>query len=119
MTADEDKGYQSWLAELPSKVREVAAKYPSSKCYRSTENPLFHYKISSYGEHKDTGDVTLTLVHGRDSMRPGIATFGQPPDQLLPCDCGKWEPPTPEQKAATAEWIEQERARFERERSRN
>lgn len=50
--------------------------------------------------------MTLTLVHGSDSYLPGVATFGQPPEQLTPCGCGKWRQPTREQVAAMHERLE-------------
>ena len=96
LTAEE---LEAWCAGLPAHVAEVVRKYPPDRCYRSTQNPRFHYVIYSYEENAPSTVVTLKLVHGADSTLPGIATFGQPVDQLLPCDCGKWKQPSEEQVA--------------------
>jgi len=104
-----DDEWQVWVSERPEAVRAAARRWPGCSggklvCYRSTENPRFHYTIYSYAE-TPTG-VTCSLVHGRDSTLPGITTFGQPLEQLIRCDCGKWDPPTVEQKRATHKRLE-------------
>lgn len=108
---------EAWCAQLPDFVAAVARKYPPDRCYRSTQNPRFHYVIGSYEEN--AGNVcTLKLVHGRDSTLPGVATFGQPPDQLIECDCGKWEPPTDGQTAVTGAWLKAEGKRDRKRKKR-
>lgn len=114
---------QRWIDELPPTVRAVYDRFPVSQpsgalaCYRSTEDPRYHYTIHSYDEgvNKQTGarmPVTVTLIHGSDSTSPGIATFGQDPEQLIVCNCGEWRPPTAAQLEATRRGIE----RLKRER---
>lgn len=101
--ASEDE-YEEFLANLNPEVREVATKYPLLRdgklaCYRSSVAPELHFAIITY-EPRDRG-VEITIVHGRDSTLPGmvIATFNYA--HLNPCDCGSWEPPTPEQLERT------------------
>lgn len=110
MTNSKDEQYdeQAWLDSLPPAVRVVAQKYPPADpvtakihCWRSSQNPLFHYVIKSFSEPDAAGLVTVTLVHGHDSTLPGVATFGQDPAQLTLCDCGKWQPPTDLDKQRT------------------
>jgi hypothetical protein len=86
-----------WIVETkewPPKVREVALKYPVYQCYRSTEDPEFHYVIRSYGRDRETDKVVVELVHASGTPQAGVMTFGQNPDQLLACNCGNWQPPT-------------------------
>jgi len=106
----EIKGWEvEWaklLAGMGSACRELAERYPAVRnghvaCYRSTENPRHHYRIYSYNEN-----LTVTLIHGDDSSLPGVNTFGQPAEQLIACDCGKWEWPTEENIARTRERTE-------------
>lgn len=104
MTDDEQ---EAWIAQRPPRVQAVARRYPGFRggklvCYRSTQNPRFHYTIYSIGEPEDPdAPCTLTLIHGADSTLPGVSTFGQPPEQLIECGCGHWEWPTAEQRAST------------------
>jgi len=97
--------WDAWVAGRPAAVAAAARRYPGWKdgalvCYRSTENPRFHYTIYSYGERPD-GTVTAKLIHGSDSTLPGAATFGQPLEQLITCQCGAWQPPSDEQVQRT------------------
>jgi hypothetical protein len=112
-----DDPWQAWLAwldERPERVAAVARRYPPLTetvrplCYRSTEDPRYHYTILSYGEPTDSDDkpVTMTLIHGHDSTLPGVATFGQDPSQLIACGCGQWKPPTPEQARRTHAYMQ-------------
>lgn len=96
--ADQEAAWHEETAEWPDKVREVARRYPAYECWRSDENPEFHYKIIDYAHHRATGEVLLTLVHARGTSRAGVATYGQAPGQLIRCGCGKWAPPTDEEK---------------------
>lgn len=97
--------WDAWVAARPAAVAAAMRRYPAWRdgalvCYRSTENPRFHYTIYSLSEHPD-GTVSATLVHGTDSTLPGVRTFGQPLAQLIPCQCGAWLPPTDEQVQRT------------------
>jgi hypothetical protein len=104
--------FEAWIASRPARVQAVIRAYPAIDedgepvCYRMTTNATAHMTIRSYDEPKDDMPVTLTIIHGRDSSLPGVATFGQPPEVLVPCGCGKWRWPTPEQLAATRRKIE-------------
>lgn len=102
--------FLAWAAKRPPKVRAVAEQYPMWNCYRSTKN-RGHYQIGAYMEPRNPHDpVTVTLVHGTDSFLPGVAVYGQPPDELEPCGCGEWLPPTKEQIAETRAEIEADKA---------
>lgn len=100
-----DEEYEAWVNEQPPHVQAIARKYPMRRdgkvvCYRSTQHPRMHYAIYSISEHGD-GPCTLTLIHGADSTLPGISTFGQPPEQLVECGCGRWQVPTRQQARRT------------------
>lgn len=104
---DEAK-FLEWAATRPERIAEVARKYPPTRCYRSTQNPLFHYTLRSFSEPTDgkgnpllDHPITCTLVHGSDSTLPGVATFGQDPEQLIDCCCGNWKWPTQKQADET------------------
>lgn len=91
--------FETWLADRPPIIQEMAREFPGYVCYKSKEN-RGHYRIYSYSE-----DGTLTLMHGRDSFLPGVMTFGQSPYQLVTCDCGDWLPPTAAQIEETGKRI--------------
>jgi hypothetical protein len=97
LSDDEKQDLAEWVESLPPALRTIAARYPMTSCYRHQEDPRWHYVIKGYDLHKETGVVSLQLVHGRDSSSPGIMTFGQPYEPLIPCNCGNWEWPTGEQ----------------------
>jgi hypothetical protein len=100
-----DEEFIKRLAEVesstPPHVVAAMRRYPPTQCYRSTQNPRFHYVIERYQSSTDHDRVGAVLMHGADSTLPGVGTFGQPLEQLIPCNCGKWEPPTEAQKLAT------------------
>lgn len=101
MSDDQPDAWRSFLESLPAATREVAERYPAHDgnthiCYRSTENPRYHYIIYSY-----FNDLTVTLVHGADSTLPGVGTFGQPYAQLRHCGCGRWRHASAEQAQQT------------------
>ncbi len=99
-----DPRYKTWEEETeryPPHVREVARRFPAYRCYRTSENPAYHYRIGTYSHDPQTGEVRVMLIHGSGDPLAGIATYGQPWQQLRPCDCGSWEAPTPEEISAT------------------
>lgn len=84
----------AWVNSRPPKVRKIALAYPATQCYRATDN-RGHYTIYCYSEPRSKyGRVTVKLIHGQDSYLPGVMVFGVNPKTLIPCDCGKWNPPT-------------------------
>lgn len=88
---------EEWILETKDwapEVREIALKYPAYQCYRSTEDPEFHYVIRSYGRDRITGKGVVELIHGSGTEQAGVMTFGQDPHQLLACNCDNWQPPT-------------------------
>ncbi len=88
------KRYKNWLATRPANVRKVAKNFNPLKCYRAKDNDG-HYALVSFEENGD-GTVTLKIAHGSDSYFPGTMVFGVHPENLVLCDCGKWEPATQE-----------------------
>ena len=96
MTPEQEQALEEFLQELPEDTQRIARIYPPTICYKSKQSPRYHYMILSYSDKPEgpDGAVTVTLIHGADSSLPGVATFGQEPEQLIVCDCGKWEPPT-------------------------
>lgn len=100
------KATQEWLAERPAAVQEAIAKAPPwIPCYGMKDSEG-HYQIHSYDENAGQ-PVTLKLVHGSDSTAPGVAVFGISPDDMIPCGCGGWLWPTPDQIAATKQRLDQ------------
>jgi hypothetical protein len=94
---EERAAIQEWLAGLPPDVRELAIRCPAYvPCYGMKENNG-HYQIISYGESLVGLRPTMAVAHGRDSYLPGVAVFGVPGEDMIPCGCGKWELPTTDQ----------------------
>src|SRR5688572_25903245 len=97
--------FNAWAETLPPPLRAIAEAYPMYECWRSTRNEG-HYRIISYSTPKGQPEpVTVTIAHGSDSYLPGVATYDQPPDQLIKCGCGKWEWPSQEQIARTRAYL--------------
>lgn len=86
---------EAWLKERPEIIQRMAAKFPPWHCYRLAKSGG-HYTIYSYCENG-----TVMLTHGDDSTLPGVEVFGIAPDDLIVCDCGKWEFPTAKNIART------------------
>ena len=84
--------------QAEKRVREAVEKYPPDTCYRLKDNPNGHYILTKTGISHD-GEITVWILHGRDSYLAGVLVFGVPPTLLVRCDCGKWEPPTKHQIA--------------------
>lgn len=83
---------------LQERLLEAQRQYPNT-CYRMTTNDG-HYRITGLDGTAD-GEITAQIVHGRDSYFPGVRAFGVHLNELVRCDCGKWEFPTREQIEAT------------------
>lgn len=96
-----DEEWREFLEDCPPHVRAVAEQWPIQLCYRSTLDPAFHYMIHTYDALRSGGSVTISVLHGSDSARPGIAVYGQEPETLIRCGCGKWTPATPQQLRAS------------------
>lgn len=86
--------WEKWLAgSLPPPIRAVASAMPAWRCYRAKHNVACHYIIQGYEIDAETGYVRLRLLHGVDSLVPGMVIHSGIPSSLVYCDCGKWEPP--------------------------
>lgn len=99
--SEEDlKLFKEWMESRPRKIRTVLEQHfnPPALCYRLSNDPNHrgHYAFYSIYE-RDDGKVLLTIAHGKDSFSPGLRVFGISPEEMVPCNCGKWEPPTQEQ----------------------
>lgn len=95
--------YREWIATLSERMQAaIATEFCGpARCYRSKSN-RGHYDLHSFVEPEDpNAPLTCTIIHGKDSYLPGVAAFGIPLTDLVICDCGNWEPPTPEQIEAT------------------
>lgn len=88
---------EKWIAALPPEVRNLASRCPVYvPCYRMTGN-AGHYQLLSYAQSLVGLPPALTLLHGEDSFEPGVAVIGVPPEEVIPCGCGEWKPPTDDQ----------------------
>lgn len=96
--SEEDRAAEEkWVESLPPEVQALARICPHwVPCYRMRENPG-HYKLLSYAQSTIGLPPALTLAHGEDSYAPGVAVVGVPPDEAIPCGCGKWRPATDDQ----------------------
>ena len=99
------RSYKKWLKSRPEHIRKVAEQFDPNTCYRSKNNARGHYCLYSFDENED-GTVTLRIIHGRDSFFPGTMVFGIDPNNLVLCDCGKWEPATEEDLQETHQRLE-------------
>jgi hypothetical protein len=104
-----DEEYAKAIAEWPEPIRLIAEKWPANKCWRSKNNPRDHYTIHDYARDKITGEPKLKLVHGSGDPRAGVMVYDSP-NELVPCDCGKWAWPTNKEKRAMLDHINQHRA---------
>lgn len=99
-TEVDPEAFKEWLARRPPHLRAVAEQYPPG-CYRSKLSPAAHLLLYTYGElvSASTGErkAAINVVHGRDSSHPAMYEVNFDPANLVPCGCGKWKTPTPEQ----------------------
>lgn len=81
-------------------IKELAQSIPAVTCYFDTATAAarsFHVWITGYTHHAD-GSVTIRALNdGNDDLLPGIGSERVPPQNLVPCGCGKWIHPTQEQ----------------------
>lgn len=88
---------------VPPHVQAVMDRLNNeAECYKlRDEIARGHYAIFSYEEHVQDASVTVRLVHGFDSYFPGMIVTDIPPDLLVACNCGRWQPPRAEHAEAT------------------
>jgi len=89
-TSERDVEFREWLKGRPAVIRAAATAYPPNVCYRAKSN-AGHYVIMGYAEPVGDGEVTVRLLHGKDSYGAGHQVFGVYVSDLVPCDCGKWD----------------------------
>jgi hypothetical protein len=75
---------------LTGRARIAAEAFPGYTCYKDFTGG--HFWIQRYND-----DGTLWLLHGRDSVLPGLDIPQCDPSDLRGCNCGAWMPPTKEQ----------------------
>lgn len=111
-----DAELEEFYAGMSPVCAAVARRFPMTTCYTLGADGG-HYWIYSYTVDSRDPSVppTLRLIHGADSFNPGTVVFGADPDELVRCDCGKWEYPSDEQLAAFnayAETLHPERGKY-------
>ncbi len=93
---EERKTYWGWYYKLPEHVQKLVDICPPYiPCWTMEEGD--HYSIVSFAEKPNSTECAITVAHGKDSRHPGVAVFGITPEDLKPCGCGNWEPPTDDQ----------------------
>lgn len=102
-TAEQRAEWDAWVQGRPPAVRAVAEKFPPWVCLRDIQTGRGHYIVLAFDEAEGDAPVTLRVAHGADSFMPGFEVFGTAPEDMAPCDCGKWEWPSEEQADASLE----------------
>lgn len=110
-----DPEAKEWFESRPPQVQAAILETPPD-CYRSLDNPG-HYRLYSYEEPVNSKEITVKLIHGRDSFLPGVLVFGVDRNSLLRCGCGKWQGPTKEQVRLTKKRLDAEKKRFKKEQA--
>ena len=95
MTNPEQRlAFAKFVSTLTGKARIVAEAYPGYVCYKDIVGG--HYWVQRYND-----DGTIWLLHGRDSVLPGLDVPTSNPSELTDCGCDKWMPATAEQMRAS------------------
>lgn len=91
------KTFEDWIVLQSADVQAIAKAFPPDSCCKLKDDALGHFLINAYSQNRETGEITVVLIQGKDSRLPGAMTEGIPLDRLDTCGCGEWEPPTDEQ----------------------
>lgn len=86
--------YLAAVGQYAEPARSVALKHIGVACHRDLYGG--HYWIQVFND-----DGSVWLLHGRDSVLPGLDVPKGKPDELTLCDCGLWMPATKDQARAT------------------
>jgi len=94
--------FRAWVADplqqSEPRIVEITQRYTPLVCYRGVQNTLQHYALHAYEVPKDPSKpVTFVLLHGADSMLPGVSVFGVSPEEIVVCACSKWRHATAQQ----------------------
>jgi hypothetical protein len=82
--------FAKFTGGLPPKARAIAEAHKGFICHKDITGG--HFWIQRYND-----DGTLWVLHGRNSVLPGLDVRQFDPDELKDCACGKWMPPSKEQ----------------------
>src|SRR5260370_290093 len=82
--------YLSTVGQYPEPARSVALEHVGVACHRDMFGG--HYWIQVFND-----DGSVWLLHGRDSVLPGLDIPKGKANELSLCDCGRWMPTTKEQ----------------------
>lgn len=76
-----------------NKKVQYPTDHPGIGCYTMPKDggkghyKALEYKIQGKGKNRQ---ITVLILHGKDSFLPGVAVFGVPFEDLKPCGCGKF-----------------------------
>lgn len=82
--------FAKFMGTLNPLARNVAEAHRGFICHKDITGG--HFWIQRYND-----DGSLWVLHGRDSVLPGLDVPTLDPDDLTDCACGHWMPPTKEQ----------------------
>ncbi len=89
------------LCDVPTpRMAEMLRRFPQDGCYHMKRFPGSHFLFGELREYAD-GQMTLTLIHARDSTLPGVAIWGIDMGDVSRCGCGQAKFPTKAQCQAT------------------
>lgn len=83
MTAEQEVGWQAWVAARPPKVRAIAQRFRPDTLYRlkTTGQRGIIYSVS------EDGTVTMDFLAEFNPLSPvGLQVFGLNPDDIEECD---------------------------------
>ncbi len=89
-SSEERLAFAKFAGTLMGQAKATADRYPGFVCYHDAMGG--HFWIQRYND-----DGSVWLLHGRDSVLPGLDVPSFEPESLTQCGCGKWMPGTKEQ----------------------
>jgi hypothetical protein len=92
--------YLSAVGQYPEPARTVALEHPGVACHRDQYGG--HYWIQVFND-----DGSVWLLHGKDSILPGLDIPKGKPSELELCDCGRWVPASKETAQQTRRFVQQ------------
>jgi hypothetical protein len=82
--------FAKFIGSLAAKPRATAEAHKGYICHKDITDG--HFWVQRYND-----DGTIWVLHGRDSVLPGLDVPQFDPNELKDCACGDWMPPTKEQ----------------------
>lgn len=86
--------YLAAVGRYTEPAKSVALEHVGVACHRDMFGG--HYWIQVFND-----DGSVWLLHGRDSVLPGLDVPKGKPEELSLCDCGRWMPASKEQAKQT------------------